>query len=237
MTVDRNAALARHNSVVDLNRGVAVRLAELSLPSTGRLRERLLIDSAMCGAVLADLALAHRLAPGAAGLTAEGTPTGFAPADHLLADIARRPGRTLEWWLNTGTPGERDLADHLVTTGAWSVFGGSRRKPGDRYRISDERRARDVKDLAAVERASRETPEGAALQCIVLGLGLGVPHARPEDDLFRRCAHGEWLVRGVVDYVLGTRDVYAAKKERPWQSPLAGLASSIRFALEERHYR
>ena len=216
---------------------MAVRLAELSLPSTGKLRERLLIDSAMCGAVLADLALTRRLAPGAAGLTAEGGATGFAPADDLLAEIVRRPGRTLEWWLNTGRPGERDLADYLVTTGAWSVYGGSRLKPGDRYRIDDELRARAVKDLAAVERESWQTPDGAALQCIVLGLGLGVPHARPDDDLFRRCAHGEWLVRGVVDYVLGTRDVYAAKKDRPWQSPVASLASSIRFALEERHYR
>src|SRR5688572_21663078 len=73
---------------MDLSAGIAVRVSALCLDPRGRLVDNLLADTAVRGGLLLDLALAGRLESEEESIVVDGTPTGFAPADRLLAAIA-----------------------------------------------------------------------------------------------------------------------------------------------------
>ena len=104
---------------MDLRGGVAVRLSSLCLDEAGRLRDFVLWDVAIRGALLVDLARAGRLVQDDESITVDGTPTGFAPADRLLAAIAVEPEQSLDWWQDHGGIGMRDLAAANVASGRW----------------------------------------------------------------------------------------------------------------------
>jgi hypothetical protein len=220
---------------------VAVRLARLNLPRTGELRRRLLVDSALCGAVLIDLMFAGRADVEQGHLYAAGDPTGFGPADDVLAEIKAAPVRSVSWWLSSGAPGEREIADYLVAEGLWEQQApASRRSPG-RYRDLADPRG----DAAEAERnnprqvlvAADPGPPSAALACIVAALGLGTPARRPPDSAIARCGYGEPMVRAVVDYLASARDTFAHRSERPLQGPVSRALTATRVWLEDRRYR
>ena len=106
---------------MDLTSGVAVRLAALCLQENGRLRDFAIWDVAARGALLVDLARAGRLTEEPDGIVVDGTPTGFEPADRLLAAIAVEPERTLDWWLDHGGVRMQDVADACIASGRWTV--------------------------------------------------------------------------------------------------------------------
>jgi len=85
---------------VDLSTGVAVRLAAICLTDDGRLRQFDIWDTAARGALLVDLTRAGRLVDEADSIAIDVTPTGFAPADRLLAAMQVEPERAL-------VPGDR----------------------------------------------------------------------------------------------------------------------------------
>jgi hypothetical protein len=106
---------------LDLTGGVAVRLASLCLDDDGRLRDFALWDDAARGALLVDLTRTGRLAQDDESVTIDGSPTGFGPADRLLAAIEVEPEQSLDWWMGHGGVGMRDLAEANVASGRWIV--------------------------------------------------------------------------------------------------------------------
>ncbi|MGY1804065.1 GPP34 family phosphoprotein [Blastococcus sp. SYSU D00922] len=106
---------------MDLSEGVAVRLAAICLTDDGRLREFDIWDTAARGALLVDLTRAGRLADEHDSISTDLTPTGFPPADRLLAAIEVEPERPLAWWLDHGGVRMEDVADAAVTAGRWAV--------------------------------------------------------------------------------------------------------------------
>lgn len=226
---------------MDVASGVAVGLMRLSLPTSGKLRGRLLIDSAICAAVMTDLALTGRLSNGPAGLVVDPEPTRIEPVDDLLVEMAAAPPRSVQWWLNTGRPGEQDMADYLVGAGEWARLDPTRMHREARYKIADESVARTTaaarRNLPKILSTPPRTPQAAALACIVLGLGLGVEHAHPPADLVARCAPADWVIEGAIDYIDSTREVFAAKHGGTLRTSMSSLTTSIKGALEERHYR
>lgn len=90
---------------MELDHGVAVRLAGLCLDGKGRLNERLLASAAVRAGLLVDLGLAGRVESTDDSVLIDSTPTGFAPADLLLAAIAVEPERSLDDWLDGGGSG------------------------------------------------------------------------------------------------------------------------------------
>lgn len=104
---------------MELDHGVAVRLAALCLDGKGRLNERLVASAAVRAGLLVDLGLAGRVESTDDSILIDSTPTGFAPADLLLAAIAVEPERSLDDWLDEGRIGLRQVADAAVRSGRW----------------------------------------------------------------------------------------------------------------------
>ena len=124
-------------SDVDLTRGVAVRLSAFCLDDdTGRLRTYDLWDVAVRGALLVDLALAGRVMLEDESVVIDAMPTGFAPADHLLAPLAVEPERPLDWWLDHAGVLLRDLVRDNVQSGRWDARWTIL---GRRYAVRDQR--------------------------------------------------------------------------------------------------
>lgn len=229
-----------HNQGVDVTNGVAVALMRMGLQASGRLRNRLLFDSAVCGALLVDLVLDGRVSEGLGGPVAHPAATRMEPADDLQVEIAAGPPRELEWWLNIGRPGEAEVAEYLVHSREWDRVAPNALHREPRYRIADAGVAATAaaarRNLPALLRTEPANPQAAALACIVLGLGLGVEHCRPGEALTARCESAGWVVRAMLDYFEESRDAFAARQGRSLRMSVSSLSMTIKGALEERHY-
>jgi hypothetical protein len=187
------------DGIGDLASGVAVRFSSLCLDAGGRLRDYAIWDAGVRGALLVDLALAARLAQTEDSVTVDERPTGFRPADRLLAAIAVEPERDLDWWLDHGGVGMPDLAEANVAAGRWSI--------GRRLLV---RRYTDVDPTAAVQDRARDprrpepdwTPETAAVMAIALASGAVEPPPDPPDEaLLALTGPVRWIVEAVVDHL------------------------------------
>jgi hypothetical protein len=152
---------------MDLSGGVAVRLSSLCLDAQGRLRDFALWDVAARGALLVDLARTGRLSQDEESVTVDGTPTGFGPADRLLAAMAVEPEQSLDWWLDHGGVRMGDLAEANVASGRWAAH---RRLLGRRFA--------DASPVGAADRAldpqrpDRDWPPDTAA-VVVLAVACG----------------------------------------------------------------
>jgi hypothetical protein len=158
---------------VDLSTGVAVRLAAVCLTDDGRLREFDIWDTAARGALLVDLARAGRLVHETDSIAIDVAPTGFPPADRLLAAIEVEPERPLAFWLDMGGVRMEDVADAAVEAGRWTV---RRALLGRRYQ---DLHPADVHDPADGWGPDDVLPEAAAVA--VLATACGAWGRRPEE--------------------------------------------------------
>jgi hypothetical protein len=180
--------------VDDWDDSVSLRLAALAL-DRGRLTDDLVTALAVRGTLLVDLALRGRVRDTEDAIEFDDPPTGFVPADRLLAEGAG----SLTDLLRRGPVDQRDLAAEHVRRGSWTV---RRRLPGTRY---DDGRAdptaADERALAAPQR-SAWTPEDAALAAVAGTLGLlATPRERAGEELLAHTGPVRWLVDPVVEEV------------------------------------
>jgi hypothetical protein len=195
---------------MDLAAGVAVRVAALCLDADGRPSERRLIATAVRGGLLLDLALAGRVESTDDSIVVDDTPTGFFPADRLLAAIVVEPERSLDGWLDERRIGFRDVADAAVHAGRWEV---TRRpfRPGRCYRdLAPEQTARDADpNLTAPDDVS---PVDAAVAAVALAAELIRPPRPVPESLLARTASARWLVEAVVEHLVdaAARDEWSA---------------------------
>jgi hypothetical protein len=177
---------------MNLADGVAVQLAGLCLDGKGRLRDFALWDDAARGALLVDLARAGRLTDEPDGVMVDGTPTGFAPADRLLAAIAVEPERSLNWWLGHGRVGMRDIAEAAVEAGRWTE---ERFLLGRRY--ADLSEHRPLFELEPGERS----PDTAAVLVLATACGaLGRPEPVVAEELVPT-GPLRWVCEAVTDHL------------------------------------
>ena len=177
---------------MNLADGVSVRLAGLCLDDKGRLRDFALWDDAARGALLVDLARAGRLTDEPDGVMVDGTPTGFAPADRLLAAIAVEPEQSLDWWMGHGGVGMRDLAQAAVEAGRWTE---------ERFLLG-----RRYQDLSPQEplfesEPERRSPETAAVLVLAIACGaLGRPEPVVAEEL-APTGPLRWVCDAVTDHL------------------------------------
>ncbi|HET6392567.1 MAG TPA: GPP34 family phosphoprotein [Blastococcus sp.] len=182
---------------MDLSTGVAVRLAATCLTDDGRLREFDIWDTAARGALLVDLARAGRLVDEADSIAIDVTPTGFAPADRLLAAMEVEPERPLVWWLDHGGVRMEDVADAAVGAGRWDV---RRALLGRRY---DDLRPVDVHDPAEGRRPDDGLPpDDAAVTALATACGAWGrrPEEAAEEDL-ADCGPLRWICETVTGHL------------------------------------
>lgn len=199
---------------MDLSDGVAVRIASLCLDGQGRLSGQLLAGTAVRGGLLLDLALAGRVESAEDSVVVDPTPTGFGPADRLLAAIAVEPERSLDGWMDERRIGLRDVADANVASGRWQrrpgPFGFGRRYDDLHPQATDLDRRR----LADVDSPSW-SPTDACVIAVATAAGLEdvelwSPGRRP-DELLPATGPVAWLAGAVVDHVLVTGARYRAQ--------------------------
>lgn len=188
---------------------VATRLLRLSLRPDGRLVKSPLLAATARAALLADLAGHGALTSGPTGLELDTTPTGFEPADRLLAGVAAQPDQTLEWWVRRGPDSIRDLVADLLGAGLWiREEGRSRFWDTEPARVrADAARLRAVLDGAAVD-----TPSTAVLAALLGVTGTdALPGGQyPTDSNLAACGPARWLMGDLVDYLLARRRLLAA---------------------------
>jgi hypothetical protein len=182
---------------MDLTGGVAVRLSSLCLDRTGRLRDFALWDDAARGALLVDLARTDRLGHDEESVTIDGTPTGFGPADRLLAAIAVEPEHSLDWWMGHGGVGMRDLAEANVASGRWVV------RPRVLGRRFDDASPVGAADRARDPRGPEADWSAETAAVMVLGLACGA-FGRPEpiaDDELASTGSLRWICEAVTTHL------------------------------------
>jgi hypothetical protein len=199
---------------VELSGGVAVRVSGLCLGDSGRLPEMLLCSTAVRGGLLLDLALAGRVESAEDSVVVDPTPTGFDPADRLLAAIAVEPERSLDDWLDEKRIGLRDVAAANVSSGRWErrsgPFGVGRRftdlRPEQTERDLGRQPVTDVDDWA---------PADACVTAIAVAAGLldrvGLVLERPPGEVLAAAGPAAWLCTAVVDHLLTTGARYRAQ--------------------------
>jgi Golgi phosphoprotein 3 (GPP34) len=189
---------------VDLTRGVAVRVSALSLEAGGRVPDRLLTSDAVRAALLLDLVLAGRMTSTEDSIVMDSTPTGFAPADRLLAAIEAEPERSLDGWLEERRLGLRDVVAANVASGRWERRAGLL---GLRARYTDRHAGQTVRDRA---RSMSDWPADASPDdaCVTVVAGasglldaeLDLP-ADPPPDLIAATGPAAWLCPTAVDHL------------------------------------
>jgi hypothetical protein len=171
-----------------------MRLACLAL-DRGRLTDDLVTALAVRGTLLVDLALRGRVRETEDAVEFDDGPTGFAPADRLLADGAP----SLTELLRRGRVDQEDLAAEHLRRGSWTL---RRRWPGTRY--ADTRADRTTADEQAMESPPDRawTPEDAALAAVAGTLGLlATPRTLPTEELLEQTGPVRRLVELVVEEV------------------------------------
>jgi hypothetical protein len=196
---------------MDMADGVAARLAALCLDPRGRPSDWLICGDAVRSGLLLDLALAGRLGHTADSIVIDQSPTGFAPADRLLAAIAVEPERSLDGWLAERRIGLRDLVEANEASGRWQRRRLRFRR--DRYVLPDQRE----RDLARSPTAPADgwTAEDACVTAVAAAAGLldrerGLPQ-EPAATVIGAAGSADWLCRVAVDHLLDAATRYRSQ--------------------------
>ncbi|MBN1092548.1 hypothetical protein JKP75_08230 [Blastococcus sp. TML/M2B] len=170
---------------MDLADGVAVGLAARCLRERGRLRSFDIWDTAARGALLVDLVRAGRVVEQADAIEVQVAPTGFPPADRLLAAMEVEPQQPLTWWVDHGGVGMSDVADAAVTAHRWTV---RRTLLGRRYAVGTP--------------ASHGEPESAVLDALATACGAaGRRPAEVDRRDLERAGPLLWICEAVVAHL------------------------------------
>lgn len=183
---------------------VAVRIAALCLDANGRLSDRLVCGAAVRGGLLLDLALSERVEQTADSIVIDPAPTGFEPADRLLAAIGVEPERSLDDWLDERRLGLRDVATAAVAAGLWSErrgpFGFGRRFVDLRPRITAADRRRDPSGPADGWTARDACVCAVAAVASLLEPGEGFERL-PVPEVLTATGPAAWLCAAVVEHL------------------------------------
>ena len=191
-----------------------MRVSALCLDRDGRLTDRLLFSDAVRAGLLVDLALAGRLQSTAQSIEVDEAPTGFPPADRLLAALAVESGRSLDEWLDERRIGLRDVAAANVASGSWV---GRTGPFGLRPRYTDRNRDRADRDAARsmADWPEDATPEDACVTVLAAASGLldresGLPEG-PSPAVLAATAPADWLCAAAAEHLQRAHSRYLAQ--------------------------
>lgn len=189
--------------------GVAMQLVLLTRRPGGSLRRDGFVDATLRVAVLVDLVLDGRMNITWEPWTVDTEPTGFAPADRLLAEVTR-PGLDLDRLIGRGPSLHRAMVEAWVHAGRWWVRKqppgvGPRRYFGDRDEQARQDRLVDAL-IEQVDRPMTRTPRVSALAACARIAGLvQESFGRPPADLLHSCGPARALVGYADAFIADSR--------------------------------
>jgi hypothetical protein len=203
----------------DWRRSLSMRLVALALDGRGRLSDSLVVATAVRGTLLIDLALRDRIADAGEAIEVDPQPTGFEPADRLLA----APMESLGDLLRHGPVDQRDLAEEHVRRGAWLLTGHWPRR-----RYLDREAAQTERDRIALSTNlhRRWDRDDAALAVVALRAALiSTDEDQPTEELLRASEPVRWLVELTMDEMDWMRAGGAALRaaDPPMLPPTMGM--------------
>jgi Golgi phosphoprotein 3 (GPP34) len=196
---------------VDLAGGVAVRVASLCLDPSGRIVDRLLFSDAVRGGLMVDLALVGRLEMTADSIDVDPTPTGFAPADRVLAAMVTEPERSLDGWLDERRIGMREVVAANVASGRWTAW---RHPLWFSRRYVDNHPRQTAADLARRpdERVAEWPPADACVTALAGAAGLldrdVVRTDPPSAALLGAAGAADWVCSAVAEHLVAAAQRY-----------------------------
>jgi hypothetical protein len=212
-----------HDRRVRSGQHVAGRVAGLGLDDSGHLAGRAYLDMACRGGLLVDLVLAGRLGQTEDSIDLDPAPTGWAPADRVLAELGALEEQSLDWWLQHSHLGLADLAAALLQDGSWFPLPRHAWQRTPRYAARDEQQA--ARDAALV--AGTTSPVGgadAALVCLAGAAGLaGRSAGAPGEELLAATGDARWVCQLVVDFLTWARATGTAVSSASQAALWAGL--------------
>jgi hypothetical protein len=175
---------------------VALALTRLALPAVSMRPRPALLDSTVRAAVLIDLALSGALVGAGGGIEVDTDPTGFDPADRLLASVVAQPDRQIGWWLYHAPLTLDDLAKELIVRDTWERRGALRR-----YRdLHPDQRAAEMERLVHAAERGDCTPTQAATAALLELLPLPKDHAGfGTSDLVAQSGDAAWIMPDLLD--------------------------------------
>ncbi len=176
--------------------GVCLAVMDLALTDGGVLRTGLLTDAVVRAAILADLALAGALGE---DMDIDVSPTGFEPADRLLAAIVADPTRPLGWWLRHAPVRPTDVADVLVGEGRWLAEPRTLIHRAHRYVRNDSWAA--PASLQSTAPHSTGPPFWAASALADAAGWLASVDLPPRRSMVTRCGAAAWFVGLAVEHL------------------------------------
>jgi hypothetical protein len=189
-----------------LTGGVAVRVSALCLDSRGRPSRLLICSAAVRAGLLLDLALAGRVTQTETSVDIDATPTGFGPADRLLAAVVAEPERSLDSWLDERRLTLRDVVAANEVSGRWE----RRRRPLRRDTYVDRAAEQTRRDLTRPPDAGPDgvTPADACVTAVAAASGLldresGFPD-QPSHGLLTATGRAQWLAEHVAAHLAAT---------------------------------
>ncbi|MCU1616695.1 MAG: hypothetical protein JWO98_4235 [Frankiales bacterium] len=203
---------------------VAARLAALCLDAKGHLSGNAYASMAVRAGLLVDLTLAGRLSQTDDSIDLDTTPLGAPSADRALAELAVLDGRTLDWWLEHGHVGLRDVADDLVGEGSWERLPRQALLRDPRFSPrSPEEGARDA--AVSPGREPAQSAGDAAVTALAAAAGLAASdRAGPAEELPAGTDSAAWVVRLATDHITETRiqgtAVGQASQTALWTGPI-----------------
>jgi len=197
-----------------LTGGVAVRVSALCLDRRGRPADWLICGPAVRAGLLLDLALAGRIEQTPDSVVVDETPTGFPPADRLLAAVSTEDGRLLADWLDERRIGLRDLVEANEASGRWRRLRLRFRR--DRYEDRSREQTDRDRDRDPARPGGLGTPEDACVTAVAAASGLlisrsaGGPVA-PDPAVVAAAEPVAWLCGAAADHLHRTAVRYRAQ--------------------------
>ena len=204
--------------------GVAVRVSALCLDRRGRPASLLICSAAVRAGLLLDLALAGRVTQTETSVEIDATPTGFAPADRLLAAVVAEPERSLDSWLDERRLTLADVVAANVASGRWE----RRRLAFRRDSYADRAADQTGRDLARspVTVPGSLSPADACVTTVAAAAGLldrrsGTPDD-PAPDVLAAAGEVRWLAEHVAGHLTATYWRYRSQSSALWAADTVG---------------
>ena len=159
------------------------------------------------GALMIDLVENGAMTRDDSGTQVDTTATGSPLADDLLREVSEHPTRTMQRWLQRGTPHLDDFVEAMVNEGHWAMQRHGVIATHASYSDREHDRFAELRstltNVASGKAVAADGHQAAlTIMCGSINVLLSKPRlALPSDQLLAACGELAWIVEDVATFV------------------------------------